>query len=98
MVYQKTILDEIAAARLADQGINNAVTNAERFTPSWSDKAYLVLLDFIKDNPREFLVEEVRIRRAVAAGIVENAGFKKTKSVLSHGTPASLWKPVLNAA
>lgn len=62
---------EDAAARLAaeiarareqrDEGIRRAISHAETELPGWGDRAYRILLDYLRRyTPAQFMVEDVR--------------------------------------
>jgi len=47
-----------------DKGIQQAVDHADAVYPSWSEKAYKFLTDFIDKNACSFMAEDVRMESA----------------------------------
>lgn len=60
MRYQAQLIGSAGEA-LRDAGIAQAVDHANQECPSWSEKAYIALKEFLRRTPqRSFMTEEVR--------------------------------------
>lgn len=59
-------------------------------------RAYAAMKDF--PLPPSARAWGAVILRAAKSGLVENAGYGKTKNKKAHRTPASLWAPVKKAS
>ena len=61
MNFTQSTLDFYSTGeQLRDAGIQRLADTAESLSPGWSDKAYEILLDYLKTGPREFMTEDVR--------------------------------------
>lgn len=64
MSYQKTIFDAIQEGEfLRDHGIQTAIDHADGVAPGWSQKAFNLFTEWIKDKGkgRQFKTEDFRI-------------------------------------
>lgn len=59
MIQQQ--LDITFARKARDKGIEKAITNADRVSPSWSEKAYALLKEFLHYHKGEFMGEDFRL-------------------------------------
>lgn len=55
-------LDILQAIEAKDKGIQTAITHANAVVPDWSDKAYAMLVEWLKDWPEgfTFMIEDFR--------------------------------------
>lgn len=60
MSYQPTLFDVVESRARRDAGIKVAIDHADNVTENWSTKAYNILLEYLRDVPGEFMIEDVR--------------------------------------
>ncbi|HHT9135848.1 MAG TPA: hypothetical protein ACFYEK_01245 [Candidatus Wunengus sp. YC60] len=84
------------ASALRDKGIKKAVDHANKEVDKWSDKAYLMLLEYLKTSPGQFMTEQFRAwcdgrleeppHLRAFGGIIAKAAKKKLIKKAGHGT------------
>lgn len=72
---QISILDAIAASRLADEGLGNAVARAEKNCTKWTETVYNLFLDWlsVRNHGDIFRIEQFRDDYMAVLPVVEKS-------------------------
>lgn len=81
------------ARKARDRGIQKAKDSADNQTPSWSDRAYVILQEFIQIRQGTFQAEEIRKFAYEQAGLPRPPHERAWGSIMRKACMADLISP-----
>lgn len=100
MTYQSSILDLIAEGeRLRDLGIQQSIDHADHVSSGWSQKAFTLFTDWIKDKGRgrQFTIESFRVQMELEDKIQKPPSLRSWGAIAVRASKAGLIKKVGHA-